>query len=486
MRSIPSERSGLACLLWLAVCVPAAAQDLRHEVGLRVKPFELQWNRSDAEAKDRALPQVERAVRSFFALDFSTVGKAFDMARLQLEGNPGHARWFDSVSAQPSLRVTTTVSGLSLRLRQFYRTKDPWPPSAQLVVAASGTGNAPDLWKVTLPEPPNDYIARTSWQLSPGDWELTLRVQRGDVVEREWKDIVTVLDDGSKRIVALREQLEALEATTGHSPKHRTLLLTARGLLTRCEGLLRGDVPEVSLGVESALQRTEALIATVASGAEATLGRGDQWWVVSHGPKQSTIRMWLPDPAQRATRPPLVLAVHGVGGSENLFFEGYGAGRVVDLCRERGWILVVPRRPLFGGMPLQHIVEALRPLISFDQARVFVVGHSKGVGETLNAIHGGPKVFRAAGLIGGGGRARESEGTESVRFWVAAGANDFGRSMARRTHEALLGLGSKSEWHLIPHTEHMTVVADALPPLFQFFDQLAKPSPEKRNPRATF
>ncbi len=29
--------------------------------------------------------------------------------------------------------------------------------------------------------------------------------------------------------------------------------------------------------------------------------------------------------------------MHGAGGSENMFFETYGAGRLVDLAVERGW-----------------------------------------------------------------------------------------------------------------------------------------------------
>ena len=53
---------------------------------------------------------------------------------------------------------------------------------------------------------------------------------------------------------------------------------------------------------------------------------------------------------------PLVIALHGAGGSENMFFDAYGNGKIVDLCRKRGWLLVAPRLSFFGlGMPVDSI-----------------------------------------------------------------------------------------------------------------------------------
>ena len=55
---------------------------------------------------------------------------------------------------------------------------------------------------------------------------------------------------------------------------------------------------------------------------------------------------------------PVVVALHGAGGSENLFFEGYGAGHIVTECRKRGCRPIVergtdrPARPV-GGQTLQ-------------------------------------------------------------------------------------------------------------------------------------
>ncbi len=48
----------------------------------------------------------------------------------------------------------------------------------------------------------------------------------------------------------------------------------------------------------------------------------------------------------------VLFAFHGAGGSENMFFETYGAGRLVELAAARGWIVVAPRQSLMGGIGL--------------------------------------------------------------------------------------------------------------------------------------
>ncbi|MGE3167208.1 MAG: hypothetical protein AB7O52_20060 [Planctomycetota bacterium] len=463
---------------------PLQGQELRHEVGLRLRSLESTWNDASAEAKQRALPLVERAVRSFFGFDLAGVAAGLDQARMRLVGEAGPARWFDSLSVQPVPRVVPGDRPLSLRISRVYTTSDPWPEAARLSVeAADGSGaRASFLTPVSVPLEP--VTLALPWTLAAGDWTLTVQVFTGDELRRTWVDRISVQTAVDERIDALERRLEERprpEVVTDSSA-HRaaTYVATARVILARCRQVVAGSVPELPFPVEADLRRAAELIARLESIESAPLtaepvAAGDQWWVVAHGGKQATVRMWVPEPAlgvngvTLATRP-MVVAVHGLGGTENLFFESYGAGRVVDLCRQRGWTLVAPKQPLFGGMGLDALVHALTELVRFDPRQVFIVGHSKGAGESLAAVQRSLSCFRAAALLGGGGRVASDAELQGFPFWIAAGERDFGLSMARRTHDALLARGARSQWTVIPNTEHLTVVADALPSVFRFFE----------------
>lgn len=489
----PYSRTRARWLTLIAVLLlgpTVCASELRHEVGIRLHSFERTWNEASADAKKQALPFVERAVRSFFGFDLTAVGEGLDQARLRLMGQAGPARWFDSVSVQPVSRVALVGTPLSLKVTRFYATSDPWPSTAMVWVRAQGDGPAPEPHRLALEAAPESQRVTLPFVLAAGDWVLRVAVYDGETLCREWTDVVSLQDDPTGRIAALELRLDVVskaEIPGDAPPAVRTRVATARALLQRDRQLLEGAVPELPFAFGADLRRAAELIGELESVSGASddpestgpsesrlhLGVDDQWWVIAHGGKRAPVRAWIPERLSEPPPPPLVLAVHGLGGTENLFFESYGAGRVVELCRERGWILVAPRQPLFGGMPLDDLVRALTPLISFDPARVFIVGHSKGAAESLDAIQRAPKIFRAGALLGGGGRVRSDAALTDFPIYVAAGERDFGRGMAERAHEALLAAGAASQWAVIAHTEHLTVVADALPAVFRFFDHHA-------------
>ena len=60
-----------------------------------------------------------------------------------------------------------------------------------------------------------------------------------------------------------------------------------------------------------------------------------------------------------------------------MFFDAYGNGKIVRLCRQRGWLLVAPRLSFLGlGMPVDHMIAEISNLYAVDRQRILVVGHS--------------------------------------------------------------------------------------------------------------
>ena len=91
--------------------------------------------------------------------------------------------------------------------------------------------------------------------------------------------------------------------------------------------------------------------------------------------RTAPLRVFVPKGLDASKPVPVVFALHGAGGSENLFFEGYGAGRIVKECEQRGWVLVATRSGLGFGTapPLADVLEQLGTRYPLDAKRVFVV-----------------------------------------------------------------------------------------------------------------
>jgi hypothetical protein len=60
----------------------ASAQADRYELGQRLRDFEKTWDLTkNVDAKQRAVAPLNQAVRSFFSINFASVGEHLDKAR---------------------------------------------------------------------------------------------------------------------------------------------------------------------------------------------------------------------------------------------------------------------------------------------------------------------------------------------------------------------------------------------------------------------
>jgi len=174
---------------------------------------------------------------------------------------------------------------------------------------------------------------------------------------------------------------------------------------------------------------------------------------------------------------PIVVALHGAGGSENLFFEGYGAGHIVTECRKRGWLLVATRSGLsFGtGPPIPALLDELAKRYPLDPKRVFVVGHSMGAMQTIDLIQKHPTAFAAAAALGGGGAVRDPKAFAASPLFVGVGEKDgIALAGARGLNKALAAGAKNLTYKEYPDVEHMVIVREALPDVFAVFDRAAK------------
>jgi len=168
--------------------------------------------------------------------------------------------------------------------------------------------------------------------------------------------------------------------------------------------------------------------------------------------------------------------MHGAGGSENLFFDGYGVGKIATLSEARGWLVVAPRGSAgFTPQRAGEVIDAVDKLYPVDRERVFLIGHSMGAAQAIASVQASPARFAAVAALGGGGTVKETEGLSTVPFLIAVGAQDFAYSNARKLAYELKKAGVKSvRFKEYPDVEHLIIVQEALPDVFAFFDEMSR------------
>ena len=130
---------------------------------------------------------------------------------------------------------------------------------------------------------------------------------------------------------------------------------------------------------------------------------GDYWRTISDGDKTCPLRVFAPPAATGDAPVPLVIALHGAGADENVFFDAYGAGILKRLAAELGYLVVTPTTNVFGGKPawFDRLIEDLSHDYAIDKQRVYVVGHSMGGGATAGLCEARREKIRAACCLAG-------------------------------------------------------------------------------------
>jgi predicted esterase len=180
--------------------------------------------------------------------------------------------------------------------------------------------------------------------------------------------------------------------------------------------------------------------------------RGDTWRVVRIGGD-------LEKPL------PLFVLFHGMGGDENMFFDGYGAGRIRTLAEERGFLCVAPRGSLrpFSAEAFDALVRALVFDYAIDTKRIYVVGHSLGAASAFELAV--TRADRTAGAVCIAGGPTTAEPKALAPLLVVAGEIDplvaAKPLIARGKHLAQAGFSV--ECRSVPNQGHTLVVAATLP-----------------------
>jgi len=450
---------------------PADVPTLRYELGQRLKRFEAAWEKqSDPEARQRALKHIEKLTQQFFSFQWGEVGRSLDRATFALGSDiePALSRqWAWSLYAVPETRVVDGgAKELAVTIKQLYTARGDVPKGLEI-----------QLW----------FTNKQITKLTPKEFPLTVKVPLpplGDFAGLDRK-LYFMVETGKElrhtalgisQIANLDTRLEALKkGVAGFEATDSIEKATARDRSVLLADLAKGIAPETDLPAASLLANAEEMLG--AKPVYTTAKPGQFWLSVPTEAKKSTaVRVFVPRGLDEKKPVPVVVALHGAGGSENLFFEGYGAGRIVTECRQRGWFLVAPRSGLTftSAPPVPAILDQFAKRYPLDLKRVFIVGHSMGATQTLQLVQKYPNAFAAGAVLGGGGSVHNEKDLAAFPLFIGVGEKDtLALPTARGLNKALITSGTKKVNYKEYRVEHMMIVREALPDVFALFDRVA-------------
>ena len=333
---------------------------------------------TDPAAPPRVVPFLKKAAPLFFLGQLSEAARQIDLARLALESDerpPAARLWAEALAFRPEARLFDAgADAVPFTLDTLYAVdvKPPENACVRLTLCwADGKpleGESPIVLDVKA-LPLKDKAPRKN--ALPGDCLWRCEVLAGDRVLARWEQTLSFASRVNERLEKLRKAVGDPGDKPGNTDRQTARMLAE--LLTR---LRNGETRETSYPAARLLDEAEAAAKAGADGG-AFYGRArpGQFWLklgLEKGPP--FVRLLAPAAAAKGKPLPLVIALHGVGGSENMFFDGYGDGAIVKLCERRGWLLVAPGGGLAPGLHRRHRWT----LSGGPQAQFFLIGHSLG------------------------------------------------------------------------------------------------------------
>ncbi len=335
---------------------------------------------------------------------------------------------------------------------------------------------------------------------SPFQFEADVR----DVVGGGFLLTVDVLDNDrllgtAVQNIALRKGLDETVAHLENAAKKAPESARADILfpIDRMRNVNRGRLELRTFDPEKDFAAAEAAAAGVSAGKSPFSGKtGDlkRHYTLDAAGEILPYRLYVPTAYNGTKAFPLIVALHGLGGTEDAFFENYER-RLPPLAEQHGYILAAPLGYRVDGsygwglgtppadpitrrvqdLSEQDVLQVLRNVrqqYKVDENRIYLMGHSMGGIGTWKIAAKYPDIWAAIAPIAGLGAPDTLERIRHIPEIVVHGDNDatVNVSGSRVMVEKLKALGTEVKYIEVPGGSHSGVVAPNLAAVVEFFD----------------
>ena len=295
-----------------------------------------------------------------------------------------------------------------------------------------------------------------------------------------------------KNVDALAARLEA-DAAKAPEPLRAEILFP----VDRMNNVNRGRLELRTFDPERDLAAAEAVAAAVKSGKDPFAGRtGDirRHYTLAAANEILPYRTYIPTGYTGAKAFPLIIALHGLGGTEDAFFDNYEK-KLPPLAESHGYIVASPlgyrvdgsygwglgtapadpntkRTQEFSEQDVMQVLARVRQLYKVDDSRIYLMGHSMGAIGTWKIAPKYPDIWAAIAPFSGSGAAATLERIRAVPEIIVHGDADPTVNVAgsRAMVAKLKELGTEFKYIEVPGGLHSDVVAPNVAAVIDFFD----------------
>jgi poly(3-hydroxybutyrate) depolymerase len=496
-----TRRVLVALALFALLPSAAAPQALTSMSSLRVR-----YNSQKARLQPEGALKVQIDEVDRELAEASRLGATGEMRRLLAKGSlllagqawTGEADYATSLLLRSDRVVLDSSQPYVVRLEQMYR------PSIELSQALSA--------RASLRRPAAGGQAAVVKDLgafegvgrdlreSPYFFELDF----GGLADGTYQLVVDVLDDGrplgsTTLAINLRQGLETLVARLEQGAARAPEDVRADILypVDRMRQVNRGRLELRTFDPTRDFAAAEAVMAASEGGAnpfDTRTGDFKRHYLLASADEIMPYHMYVPTTYSRSRSYPLIIALHGLGGTEDSFFAGY-EGNVPRLAEERGYLIAAPLGYRVDGSygwglgnppadpttrdaqerseeDVMQVLERVRRDYNVDPSRIYLMGHSMGAIGTWKIAPKFPDIWAAIGMFAGSGVPATLERIPRIPEFIVHGDNDptvnvrGSRGMVAKLRE----LGTPHTYIEVPGGGHSDVVAPNIAGLFDFFD----------------
>jgi predicted esterase len=245
------------------------------------------------------------------------------------------------------------------------------------------------------------------------------------------------------------------------------------------------------------LATADQTLAAVKSGKDPFAGRSGDFkrhYFFQTAKEIMPYRMYVPAVCTPSRACPLVVALHGLGATEDSMFSNLY--RIPPLAEQHGFIVVAPlgyrvdgfygysplgagaRQTELSAQDVMEVLQLVRRDYKIDENRIYLMGHSMGgIGTwALGAKH--PNLWAALGPISGLGNPATIETMRNIPEIVVHGDADnvVPVNSSRTMVAAMKKLGVEVKYIEVPGGSHIDVAGPNMAAIFDFFEAHHKES----------
>lgn len=268
----------------------------------------------------------------------------------------------------------------------------------------------------------------------------------------------------------------------------------------------RGRIELADFAVATEIAKAEAMVAAAKGGKDPFKGKtGDfeRHYLLQGANEIMPYRVYVPKAYAAATATPLVIALHGLGGNEDGFFDNYDQ-LPPKLAERHGFLLASPlgfrrdgfygsgimgaqdaasrRRSEYSEKDVLEVLRLMKAAYNVDESRIYLIGHSMGAIGTWALGAKYPNTWAGLVAFAGTGSPSLADAMKGIPQFVVHGDADSTVAVtgSRTMVGALKKLNANVTYVEVPGGGHSDVVVPNLPKAFEFLAGQRK-APGMRN-----